>query len=74
MTDKTQVLNDEEINSAIQSVEDELKGNGRVLVRPSGTEPLLRVMAEAETDEICDRVVGKIARLIQKKYGVEEEQ
>ncbi len=74
VTDKTQVLNDEEINSAIQSVEAELKGNGRVLVRPSGTEPLLRVMAEAETDEICDRVVGKIARLIQKKYGVEEEQ
>ena len=36
-------------------------------------QPLLRVMAEAETDEICDRVVGKIARLIQSKYGVEEE-
>lgn len=43
-----------------------------LLVRPSGTEPLLRVMAEAETDEICDKVVSKIARLIQKKYGVEE--
>ncbi len=74
VTDKTQVLNDAEINSEIAAVEEELKGNGRVLVRPSGTEPLLRVMAEAETDEICDRVVGKIARLIQKKYGVEEEQ
>ena len=74
VTDKTQVLNDDEINQAIQDVEAELEGNGRVLVRPSGTEPLLRVMAEAETDEICDRVVGKIARLIQKKYGVDEEQ
>lgn len=74
VTDKTQVLNDDEINNAILDVEKELQGNGRVLVRPSGTEPLLRVMAEAETDEICDRVVGKIARLIQKKYGVEEEQ
>ncbi len=74
VTDKTQVLNDDEINQAIQSVEAELEGNGRVLVRPSGTEPLLRVMAEAKTDEICDRVVGKIARLIQKKYGVEEDQ
>lgn len=72
VSDKTTVLNDPEINQAIASVEEELKGNGRVLVRPSGTEPLLRVMAEAETDEICDRVVGKIARLIQKKYGVEE--
>lgn len=73
VTDKTQVLEDSEINAAIASVEEELKGNGRVLVRPSGTEPLLRVMAEAETDEICDRVVGKIARLIESKYGVEVE-
>ena len=73
VVDKTQVLHDEEINAAIASVEKQLHGNGRVLVRPSGTEPLLRVMAEAETDEICDRVVGKIARLIQSKYGVEEE-
>lgn len=72
VVDKTEVLNDTEINEAIASVEQELHGNGRVLVRPSGTEPLLRVMAEAETDEICDKVVGKIARLIQKKYGVEE--
>lgn len=74
VSDKSTVLNDAEINQAIASVEEELKGNGRVLVRPSGTEPLLRVMAEAETDEICDRVVGRIARLIQKKYGVEEDQ
>lgn len=72
VVDKTEVLNDTEINEAIASVEQELHGNGRVLVRPSGTEPLLRVMAEAETDEICDKVVGDIARLIQKKYGVEE--
>ena len=74
VTDKSQVMQDAEINAAIASVEEELKGNGRVLVRPSGTEPLLRVMAEAETDAICDRVVGNIARLIQKKYGVDEEQ
>lgn len=72
VVDKTEVLNDTEINETIASVEQELHGNGRVLVRPSGTEPLLRVMAEAETHEICDKVVGKIARLIQQKYGVEE--
>ena len=73
VTDKTKVMDDPEVQKAIADVDDELHGNGRVLVRPSGTEPLLRVMAEAETDEICDRVVGKIARLIQRKYGVEEE-
>lgn len=44
----------------------------QILVRSSGTEPLLRVVVEAETDENCDRVVGKNARLIQKKYDVEE--
>lgn len=44
----------------------------QILERPSGTEPLLRVVVEAETDEICNKVASKIARLIQKKYGVEE--
>ncbi len=72
VSDKTQVMNDPEICQAIDAVEKELHGNGRVFVRPSGTEPLLRVMAEAQTDEICDRVVGSIARLIHKNYGVEE--
>lgn len=72
VTDKTKVMEDPEVKKAVEEVDEELHGNGRVLVRPSGTEPLLRVMAEAETDEICDRVVGKIARLIQKKYGVED--
>lgn len=38
----------------------------QILVRPSGTEQLLRVMTEAKTNEICDRVVSEIARLIQK--------
>lgn len=66
VVDKNEVLNDEETNQAIASVEEELHGNGRVLVRPSGTEPLLSVMAEAETDEICDRVVGEISKLIKK--------
>lgn len=67
--DKAEVLNDQEVNDAIAKVEQTLHGNGRVLVRPSGTEPLLRVMAEAETDEICHTVVHEIADLIQKKYG-----
>lgn len=69
VSDKTQVLQDQQINDAINEVEKKLEGNGRVLVRPSGTEPLLRVMAEAQTDEICHDVVNQIAELIQKKYG-----
>lgn len=69
VTDKTKVMDDPEVQSAIADVDTQLHGNGRVLVRPSGTEPLLRVMAEAETDEICDEVCHRIADLIERKYG-----
>ncbi len=59
----------EAIRSAIASGEKELGENGRVLVRPSGTEPLIRVMAEgpdqAQLDDICNR----IADVIQKEQG-----
>ena len=69
VTDKTLVMDDEEVQKSIDEVNEELNGNGRILVRPSGTEPLLRVMAEAETDEICERLVGKVADIIRRKYG-----
>ena len=69
VTDKNSVLNDEDVQKAIEEVNGNLDGNGRLLVRPSGTEPLLRVMAEAETDEICEREVNKIADIIREKYG-----
>ena len=61
----------EEIKQAIEEVNDELSGNGRLLVRPSGTEPLIRVMAEAETDEICERVVNRVADIVRRKFGAE---
>jgi len=69
VTDKTLVMDDKEVQKSIDEVNEELNGNGRILVRPSGTEPLLRVMAEAETDEICERLVGKVADIIRRKYG-----
>ena len=62
---------DEEIKQAIEEVNEELSGNGRLLVRPSGTEPLIRVMAEAETDEICERVVNRVADIVRRKFGAE---
>ena len=65
--DKNIVLNDEEINKAIKEVEEDLKGDGRILVRPSGTEPLIRVMVEAKTEDICKENVFKIIDLIKKK-------
>ena len=46
-----------------------LNGGGRVLVRPSGTEPLIRVLAEAETEEAAKRLCGKISALVRRELG-----
>ncbi len=63
--DKESLLNDKLINDAVKEVEAELGNNGRILVRPSGTEPLIRVMVEAESDEICHSMVYRIVKLIE---------
>ncbi|GAA3317606.1 hypothetical protein GCM10020331_017030 [Ectobacillus funiculus] len=55
----------------IRSVEDEMQGNGRILVRPSGTEPLIRVMAEAPTQEMCEEYVNRIVEVVKQEVGVE---
>lgn len=63
---KKEILANEEIKAAIAKEEEALGGKGRILVRASGTEPVVRVMAEAETIEICHEVVDKIAALVEK--------
>lgn len=65
--DKKTVLDDEEIKALIKEIGDRLGNNGRILVRPSGTEPLIRVMVEAESDEICHDEVYKVIDLIVNK-------
>lgn len=65
--DKNVVLNDEEIAQAVAEVNDYLGDDGRILVRPSGTEPLIRVMVEASTDKLCADCVHKITDLIREK-------
>lgn len=60
------------IKQAIEEAEEEMAGNGRILVRPSGTEPLLRVMAEAPTPEKVDYYVNKIADVVRAEIGIEE--
>ena len=58
---------DEDIKKAISEVEEEFAGNGRVLIRPSGTEPLVRVMIEGEDQEYITKRAQEIANLIEKK-------
>ncbi len=55
----------------IEEAEAEMAGEGRILVRPSGTEPLLRVMAEAPTDEKVDYYVDKIAAVVREEIGLD---
>ena len=60
---------DEEIVAAIDKVTKEFSGNGRVLIRTSGTEPLVRVMIEGENQEVITKKAREIADLIEKKLG-----
>ena len=60
VTDKKETMNCEEVQAAVRKVEEDLGGDGRVVLRPSGTEPVLRVMVEALTDELCEEKVDEI--------------
>jgi len=60
-------LTDDEIQGEIKKIEDTLNGVGRVLIRPSGTEPLVRVMLEGEDQVEIDKMAHNLANLIEKK-------
>jgi phosphoglucosamine mutase len=67
VTDRMAVSESDEVAQAVNAVEEELGGTGRVLLRPSGTEQLVRVMVEAPTqeqaDEVANRLAGVVARV-----------
>ena len=67
VTDKKLAMGDADVKAAIAAAEERLGGDGRVLVRESGTEPLVRVMSEAGTEEICAREVESIIKVIKQK-------
>lgn len=64
---KAQTRADEAVEAIIEQVEQELGDNGRVLVRESGTEPVIRVMVEADTDELCKICVEKIVHVMKER-------
>ncbi len=67
VTDKNAVLNDPDVLAAVKKAENALGADGRVLVRPSGTEPLLRIMTEAKTRELCTKYVAEIENAVREK-------
>ncbi len=71
VTDKHHVTENTRVADTIAEVEKEMNGKGRILVRPSGTEPLVRIMAEAETEEDCKRYVDRIVGIVKEEMGLE---
>lgn len=65
--DKNVVLGDEDVQAAIKEVEKDIEDKGRLLVRVSGTEPIIRVMVEAETDEECHMFADRVVQVIKDK-------
>ena len=66
---KTKYEKDPEIRAAIQKVEAEMEGRRRVLIRPSGTEPLVRVMLEGEDVDHITELAQELAKLLTKRFG-----
>ena len=67
---KGQYENDGDVTEVIQKIEAEMAGEGRVLIRPSGTEALIRVMIEGLDQKVIDKQAKEIADVIKKKFGV----
>ena len=67
VTDKDAALNDPDVQAEIAAVTARLGGDGRILVRKSGTEPVLRVMVEAGDPETCEKNVDAVLEVMKKK-------
>ena len=72
VADKAAALNDPDVQAAGKAVDEALGNDGRLLLRQSGTEPLIRVMVEAETPEICEKYVDQVIDVLKKKGHVTE--
>ena len=68
--DKKEVFTNDEINNVINKSKDILKDTGRIIVRPSGTEPLIRVMIEGNDLDLINQLLNDIAHVIENKIGI----
>lgn len=69
---KAEVMNDAEVLAAKEEVNKLIDGNGRALLRESGTEPVIRIMIEAETNELCVKYAEMIAKVIKERGHLSE--
>lgn len=67
---KEKLASDSEVQRAIKEWEEQLAGKGRIVVRPSGTEPLIRIMVEASEEELAKKAVDSLAEVISTRLGV----
>ena len=70
VVDKKVAMEDSEVLAECENVEKELEGNGRILLRASGTENLIRVMVEASSDELTDKYCEQVARIVREKFEI----
>ena len=67
MKSKPEAQNDPDVQAAVQKVAEALGEEGRILVRESGTEPVIRVMVEAGSNELCEKYVDQVIAVIKSK-------
>lgn len=71
VADKPAARADEDVQAAVEKVSKELGDEGRILLRESGTEPVIRVMVEAKTDELCEKYVDEVVSVLYSKgHGI----
>ena len=71
VADKPAAREDKDVQAAVKKVSDELGSEGRILLRESGTEPVIRVMVEAGTDELCKKYVDEVVSVLYAKgHGI----
>lgn len=73
VADKAAARQDEEVDQAVKQVEAKLGSDGRILLRESGTEPVLRIMVEASSDEICKKYVDSVEAVLRRRGHILDE-